>query len=262
MGYINHNQGYREGLLETRSVIKKDNYAVITPDGLVNNVVPGFEDCDVTILGSPRLGARFVDYLVTLKNQGGNRQGFGGDGVQTFIYVEYGNINAYADDKKYELSAGGYLYVPSHQVMTFENSNQNNDSRVFLYKKRYQPLEGYTPEVVTGNVNDMVQEPYEGMEEVKILDLLPKELAYDMNIHILSFKPGASHGYIETHVQEHGTYVLSGRGMYNLDNEWQPVDKGDYIFMGAYAPQATYAIGLDEPFAYIYSKDANRDIEI
>lgn len=71
MGYINHNQGYREGLLETRSVIKKDNYAVITPDGLVNNVVPGFEDCDVTILGSPRLGARFVDYLVTLKIKAG-----------------------------------------------------------------------------------------------------------------------------------------------------------------------------------------------
>lgn len=53
MGYINQVQGYREGLLETRSVIKKDNYAVITPDGLVNNVVPGFKDCDVTILGSP-----------------------------------------------------------------------------------------------------------------------------------------------------------------------------------------------------------------
>ncbi|MFZ8100308.1 (S)-ureidoglycine aminohydrolase [Staphylococcus arlettae] len=262
MGYLNHNQGYREGLLETRSVIKKDNYAVITPDGLVNNVVPGFEDCDVTILGTPRLGARFVDYIVTLKNQGGNTQGFGGDGVQTFIYVEYGNINAYADDTKYELSAGSYLYVPAHQVMTFENNNQNEDSRVFLYKKRYQPLEGYTPEVVSGNVNEMTQEPYEGMAEVRILDLLPKELAYDMNIHILTFEPGASHGYIETHVQEHGAYVLSGRGMYNLDNEWQPVDKGDYIFMGAYAPQATYAVGLDEPFAYIYSKDANRDIEI
>ena len=25
-----------------------------------------------------------------------------------------------------------------------------------------------------------------------------------MNMHILSFAPGASHGYIETHVQEHG----------------------------------------------------------
>ncbi|GAB1613997.1 MULTISPECIES: (S)-ureidoglycine aminohydrolase [Mammaliicoccus] len=262
MGYLNHNQGYREGLLETRSVIKKDNYAVITPDGLVNNVVPGFEDCDITILGSPRLGARFVDYLVTLKNQGGNKEGFGGNGVQTFIYVVYGKINAYADGKQYQLNEGGYLYVPPHLELTFENNNNGEDSRVFLYKKRYQPIEGHTPEVVTDNVNDLKQEAYEGMEEVLVQDLLPKEIAYDMNIHILSFKPGASHGYIETHVQEHGAYVLSGRGMYNLDNDWLPVDKGDYIFMGAYSPQATYAVGLDEPFAYIYSKDANRDIEI
>lgn len=262
MGYLNHNQGYREGLLETRSVIKKDNYAVITPDGLVNNVVPGFEDCDITILGSPRLGARFVDYLVTLKNQGGNKEGFGGNGVQTFIYVVYGKINAHADGKQYQLNEGGYLYVPPHLELTFENNNNGEDSRVFLYKKRYQPIEGHTPEVVTDNVNDLKQEAYEGMEEVLVQDLLPKEIAYDMNIHILSFKPGASHGYIETHVQEHGAYVLSGRGMYNLDNDWLPVDKGDYIFMGAYSPQATHAVGLDEPFAYIYSKDANRDIEI
>ncbi|MFJ7700832.1 (S)-ureidoglycine aminohydrolase [Lysinibacillus fusiformis] len=267
MGYINQVQGYREGLLETRSVIKKDNYAVITPDGLVNNVVPGFKDCDVTILGSPRLGARFVDYLVTVKNQGGNKTGFAGDGIQSFVYVVYGKINAFADGKKYELTEGGYLYVPPHLQLTFENNNNGEDSRLFLYKKRYQPLKGqplkgYTPEVVTGNVNDIEQEAYEGMKEVLIQDLLPKEIGYDMNIHILSFKPGASHGYIETHVQEHGAYILSGRGMYNLDNEWMPVDKGDYIFMGAYVPQATYAIGLDEPFSYIYSKDANRDIDL
>lgn len=262
MSYLNHNQGYREGLLETRSVIKKDNYAVITPDGLVNNVVPGFEDCDVTILGSPRLGARFVDYLVTVKNQGGNKTGFAGDGVQSFVYVEYGKINAFVNEKKYELTEGGYIYVPPHLKLTFENSNNGEDSRLFLYKKRYQPLDGYTPKIVSGNVSEIKQEAYEGMKEVLIQDLLPKEIAYDMNIHILSFKPGASHGYIETHVQEHGAYVLSGRGVYNLDNEWMPVDKGDYIFMGAYTPQATYAIGLDEPFTYIYSKDANRDINL
>ncbi|MGG4431164.1 (S)-ureidoglycine aminohydrolase [Bacillus licheniformis] len=262
MSYLNHNQGYREGLLETRSVIKKDNYAVITPDGLVNNVVPGFEDCDVTILGSPRLGARFVDYLVTVKNKGGNKTGFAGDGIQSFVYVEYGKINAFADGEKYELAKGGFLYVPPHLQLTFEKNYNGEDSRLFLYKKRYQPLEGHTPEIVAGNVNNIKQEAYEGMKEVLIQDLLPKEIAYDMNIHILSFEPGASHGYIETHVQEHGAYILSGRGVYNLDNEWMPVDKGDYIFMGAYTPQATYAIGLDEPFSYIYSKDANRDINL
>ena len=48
--------------------------------------------------------------------------------------------------------------------------------------------------------------------------------------------------------------------MYNLDNEWIPVKKGDYLFMGAYCPQASYAVGRGEDFAYIYSKDCNRDV--
>ncbi|OLG00471.1 Ureidoglycine aminohydrolase [Bacillus licheniformis] len=200
--------------------------------------------------------------MVTVKNKGGNKTGFAGDGIQSFVYVEYGKINAFADGEKYELAKGGFLYVPPHLQLTFENNYNGEDSRLFLYKKRYQPLEGHTPEIVAGNVNNIKQEAYEGMKEVLIQDLLPKEIAYDMNIHILSFEPGASHGYIETHVQEHGAYILSGRGVYNLDNEWMPVDKGDYIFMGAYTPQATYAIGLDEPFSYIYSKDANRDINL
>ena len=65
-----------------------------------------------------------------------------------------------------------------------------------------------------------------------------------MNMHILSFAPGASHGYIETHVQEHGAYILSGQGVYNLDNNWIPVKKGDYIFMGAYSLQAGYGVGV------------------
>lgn len=51
------------------------------------------------------------------------------------------------------------------------------------------------------------------MDDVILLDFLPKELGFDMNMHILSFAPGASHGYIETHVQEHGAYILSGQGV-------------------------------------------------
>ena len=97
--------------------------------------------------------------------------------------------------------------------MTFVNA-QAEDSQIFLYKRRYVPIEG------------------------------------------------ASHGYIETHVQEHGAYILSGQGVYNLDNNWIPVKKGDYIFMGAYSLQAGYGVGRGEAFSYIYSKDCNRDVEI
>ena len=56
-------------------------------------------------------------------------------------------------------------------------------------------------------------------------------------------------------MQEHGAYILSGAGVYNLDNEWMPVKQGDYIFMGAYVQQAGYAVG-QETFSYIYSRTA------
>lgn len=41
----------------------------------------------MTILSTPKLGATFVDYLVTLHENGGNPGGFGGEGIETFLYV-------------------------------------------------------------------------------------------------------------------------------------------------------------------------------
>ena len=262
MGYLNGVTGYRDDILKNRSVIKKGNYALIEPDGLVKNTIPGFEDCAVTILASPKLGASFVDYLVTLEAQGRNKKGFGEEGVEVFVYVIEGKIKASADEEEFQLREGGYLYCPSGVKLYFENDNDRENSKLFLYKRRYQPLEGHEAYVVSGNVEDIDYTPYEGMEDVGVKDLLPNELAFDMNFHILSFEPGASHGYIETHFQEHGAYLLSGKGMYYLDNEWVPVEKGDYIFMGAYAPQAAYAVGRGEPLSYVYSKDCNRDVDI
>ncbi|MBM4761328.1 (S)-ureidoglycine aminohydrolase [Bacillus sp. B15-48] len=261
MGYKNNKLGYRDGLLESRSVIKRDNYALIPHDGLVKNVVPGFENCDLTILGSQKLGASFVDYIITLLKDGKNTRGFGGEGIETFVYVVDGKLKVSDAKESHELTKGGYAYFPAGSLMYLENA-QDENTEIFLYKKRYEPLEGYEAHKVIGNTNELEPVEYEGMTDVLVWDLLPKDLGFDMNFHILSFKPGASHGYIETHVQEHGAYILSGQGMYNLDNEWMPVEKGDYIFMGAYVPQAAYAVGRDEPLSYVYSKDCNRDPKI
>lgn len=79
MGYRNDNTGYRDDILQNRSVVKR-NWAVIEPDGCVKNVIPGFENCDVTILGSPKLGGTFVDYLPTVHEGGKNAQGWGQPG--------------------------------------------------------------------------------------------------------------------------------------------------------------------------------------
>ena len=255
MGYFNNQTGYPTDILSTRAIIKRGNYALIPPNGLVRNVIPRFENCDVTILSTPKLGATFVDYLVTLHDCGRNTKGFGGEELETFVYVIDGAITASADATDYPLTAGGYLYCPAGVTLRLENANGGQSSRLFLYKRRYQRIKGYEAHVVSNNVANLEKIHYEGMSEVILQDLLPKDLGFDMNMHILSFAPGASHGYIETHVQEHGAYILSGAGVYNLDNEWMPVKQGDYIFMGAYVQQAGYAVG-QETFSYIYSRTA------
>ena len=262
MSYLNNQVGYREDLLTTRSVIKKDNYVILEPDGLVKNAIPGYENCDVTILGSPAMGASFADYLVTARD-GGKNDGIGGEGLETFLYVISGEVTVKNADKEEVLTEGGYIFSPESNKVSFAN-NSGKEAKLYVYKRRYERIEGYSAYTVVGNANDLPWVEYEGMENCHIKDFLPAagDFGFDMNMHILSFAPGASHGYIETHVQEHGAYILSGQGVYNLDNNWIPVKKGDYIFMGAYSLQAGYGVGRGEAFSYIYSKDCNRDVEI
>lgn len=261
MGYKNNRTGYQKTLLASRSVVKKGNFALIPHDGLVKNHIPGFDNVDVSILGSPRLGAGFVDYIASFQ-KGGKHTGFGGEGIETLVYVVDAKLTVTDGVEEDTLTTGGYAYYPESVIMQMANA-QEAPTEVFMYKKRYQPLDGYKAHKIIGNKNDRKGIEYEGMKDVLLWDFLPTDdFGFDMNVHILAFDPGASHAYVETHFQEHGAYLISGEGMYNLDNEWYPVEKGDYLFMGSYSPQAAYAVGRDEPLAYVYSKDANRDPEI
>ena len=262
MSYLNNQVGYRESLLSTRSIIKKENYCLLEPDGLVKNKVPGYQACDVTILGSPAMGASFADYLVTA-HAGGSHDGIGGAGIETFVYVIEGEIKVKNADEETVLKEGGYIFSPAGKNIAFKNE-KGTDAKLYVYRRRYEELDGYKAHTVIGNVNEMEWIPYEGMENCFVKDLLPSadDWGYDMNMHILRFKLGASHGYIETHIQEHGMYFLSGKGMYRVDDEWIPVEKGDYLFLDAYCPQACYAVGKEDDFVYIYSKDCNREVAL
>lgn len=262
MSYLNNQLGYREDILSTRSIVKKDNYVLLEPDGLVKNRIPGYVSCDVTILGSPSLGASFADYLVTV-NPGGKNDSVGGEGIETFLYVIEGTVYVKNHDNGAELTAGGYLYSPAGKNIAFVN-NGKEAAKIYLYRRRYEKLEGCDAYTVIGNANEMEWINYEGMDNCFIKDLLPSgtDWGFDMNMHILRFIPGASHGYIETHIQEHGMYLLSGKGMYRVDDEWIPVKKGDYLFLDAYCPQACYAVGREEDFIYVYSKDCNREVTL
>ena len=61
----------------------------------------------------------------------------------------------------------------------------------------------------------------------------------------------------ETHVMEHGLYVLEGKAVYRLNRDWVEVEAGDYMWLRAFCPQACYAGGPGR-FRYLLYKDVNR----
>jgi len=253
---------YPNDILDTRAVIKHGNYAIIPPTGLVNNVVPGIENYRVSIVASPKLGASFVQYLVEAPpDSGPMSQPFAAeDGIESFVYCISGNGEVMVDGQSKPLARDVYAYAPPGKGVSFANTG-GEALRLILYKQRYIPLSGHEPRAVFGNASTMEYRIYDDMKNVLIKDLLPADLGFDMNFHILSFLPGGCHPFIETHVQEHGAYILSGEGVYYLGGEWRMIKKDDFVWFGPFTTQGAYGVGR-EPFTYVYSKDCNRDVRI
>ena len=254
--------GYPTDLLSTRAVVKPGLFAVIPKDGLVNNVIPGITGCRISIVASPKMGASFVQYIVTAEPGAQTDLPFAREeGVESFLYVIEGELKACdAGDSPKQLTAGGYVFAPPGHGIEFENKS-DRACKLLLYKQKFIPCGDFKPHTVYGNVNDIPFRIYDDMENVFIKDLLPADLAFDMNMHILSFEPGGCHPIVETHVQEHGAYVTEGEGIYTLGPDRIHVKKEDFLFMGAFTEQATYATGRGR-FSYVYSKDFNRDVEL
>ena len=251
--------GYPTDLLSSRAVVKPGLWAVIPKNGLVNNVIPGITGCKVSIVASPKMGAGFAEYIVEAEQHGKTTVPFGAEnGIETFLYVVEGNVKLTVGEEKASFAEGGYAYAPAGVGISFLVTSER--AKLLLYKQRYIPYQQLTPYIVTGNIQNVPFRIYDDMENVHIKDFLPTDdLAFDMNMHILSFAPGGCHPFVETHVQEHGAYILSGEGMYLMEDTWLGIKKEDFMWFGAYCPQAAYGVGTEE-FAYIYSKDCNRDV--
>jgi len=256
--------GLLDDLLKNRSVVKHGNYSIITPEGRVVNVIPGIDDCLMTILATPKMGATFVQLIGILGQNAKTTIPYGAEAhEEALIYLLDGEaeLNVTVGKETKKITQGGYAYSPPGVGISFETAN-GKSGRILLYKQRYIPHPGgLKPYAVFNNTNDMEFVNYDEMKNVWVKDLLPVEQNFDMNFHILSFEPGASHNIIETHVQEHGAYIYEGQGCYLLDNEWHLVKAEDFIFFGPYTKQAAYAVGR-ENLTYIYSKDCHRDVAV
>ena len=104
--------GYPSDILSTRAVIRPGKYVVIPPEGLVNNVIPGIENCRVSIVASPKYGASFVQYLITAQPGGGTSRPFGREeGIEVFFYVLEGTGTVRAGGEEHPVGSGDYLLL-------------------------------------------------------------------------------------------------------------------------------------------------------
>ena len=236
----------------TRTVVKP-RYALITPDGFVPSRLPGWENVTPVIHISPAMGAKFSQLQITFRKNG---IGEGNTGtLEFFVYVIEGACIAKVGGKKFNLTTGGFVFIPPKTNFHFSGVE---NSRLLLFEKKFEPLAGEkAPEIIIGHERDVSGQPFLGNKDARLQVLLPDTMAFDMAVNIFTYQPGATLPFVETHVMEHGLFMLKGNGLYRLDADLHPVKTGDVIWMAPYCPQ--WFVAKDKkPTSYIYYKDVNR----
>ena len=167
------------------------------------------------------------------------------------------------DGVRHELGAGGYAWLAPGQRWTFENAG-DAPVRFHWIRKRYERVDGIdVPEsFVTREADAAVVEMPDtdgGWTTTRFVD--PADLGHDMHVNVVGFAPGAVIPFAETHVMEHGLYILEGKAVYRLNRDWVEVEAGDYLWLRAFCPQACYAGGPGR-FRYLLYKDVNRHMSL
>ena len=103
---------YPKDILSTRVVVKPGIFAVLPEDGLVNNVIPAIKNCRVSIVASPKMGASFVEYIITAEPGGYSTKHLASEeGVESFLYCIEGSVECSVGLDVYNLTAGGYILL-------------------------------------------------------------------------------------------------------------------------------------------------------
>ncbi len=237
-----------------RTVVRRD-HAVIAPETHVPGPVPGWSDAEHVQLVAPAMGARFSMALVTVV--AGSVAGPPAEGCGRAVYVVSGTVALEAAGRRYELGPGGVAYIPPGDAHTLTASGAG---RICVIDKPHVALAGAARgRPVIGDATRTTPAEFLGDPHVRVTQLLPDDPALDLALNIMTFDPGASLPFVETHVMEHGLLMLEGSLVYRLGGSWYPVSAGDAIWMGPFCPQWCCAYGTG-PASYLIYKDWNRDV--
>lgn len=229
-------------------------HALIAPDGHVNSSIPGVVADACVVLISPAMGARLNHVLITFGARGSAQVAAGE--LETAGYVVTGAATVAIGPRRGRLAAGGYFFAPAGEALQITAASRG--TQITWFQKTYAPAAGGRgPRPILGDAARIKGQPFLGDPDARLQVLLPDEPAFDLAMNIFTYRPGATLPFVETHVMEHGLLMLSGQGVYRLEESWYPVAAGDAIWMAPYCSQWFVAMGK-EPARYLYYKDVNR----
>jgi len=250
--------------LMTGRAVFTEAYALI-PRGVFSDIVtsllPGWAATRAWIVARPLTGfaETFSHYVMEVAAGGGSDTPEPDDGAEGVLFVTEGAARLTIGAAVHDLGPGGYAYLPPGCDWRLANPC-DGPARFHWIRKLWEPAPGLAPPAafVTHEAG-IPPTPMPGTEgrwaTTRFAD--PADLAHDMHVNIVSFEPGGRIPFEETHVMEHGLYVLEGRAAYKLNRDWHEVEAGDFMWLRAFCPQACIAAGPGR-FRYLLYKDVNR----
>lgn len=254
--------------LHTGRAIFTTAYAVI-PRGTMSDIVtsrlPHWQGTVAWMIARPMSGfsETFSHYIMDLAPEGGSDQPDPEDGAESVIFVTEGQIVLHLGETPHTLKPGGYAYIPAGTPWRLHTKDRHT-AQFHWIRKLYEPAPGIAaPQAFVTNETLHTPIAMLGTEgrwaTTRFVE--PSDMGHDMHVNIVTFQPGGLIPFEETHVMEHGLYVLQGKAVYKLNTDWVEVEAGDYMWLRAYCPQACYA-GGPGPFRYLLYKDVNRHAKL
>lgn len=233
------------------------HYAVLPPEGILESRLPGFAATRIRFQAAPALGARFAQALLEMEDGGGTTAPRR-DSLEHFLYVLAGEAEIGIDGETRRLDAGGTAFIAPGGGFTIRAVG--GPARAIWIHKPYQPAAGIAPPASRfGHRKAAARVEKHTRGRAWTLLMGEADLSMDMEVNILSFAPGNYFPMVETHIMEHGLYMLEGQGLYLLGRDWHECWTGDFVWMGPFVPQQFYVTGWGEA-AYLLYKDVNRDV--
>ncbi|UYM04194.1 bifunctional allantoicase/(S)-ureidoglycine aminohydrolase [Solicola gregarius] len=254
--------------LTTDRAVFTEAYAVLPRDtmrDIVTSRLPFWEQTRCWILARPLSGfaETFAQYVVEVAPGGGSERPEPDPAAEAVLFVVAGSVRVSVDGTTHELEPGGYAYLPPGADWTLHNSGEGNTTFHWI-RKAYARVDGIEPpSAFVINESNVVPDEMPGTQgrwsTQRFVD--PVDMRHDMHVNIVNFEPGGVIPFPETHVMEHGLYVLEGKAVYLLNKDWVEVQAGDFMWLRAFCPQACYAGGPGR-FRYLLYKDVNRHVPL